>query len=135
MIKFAQFGAGFSNMELIPIALAPVVGHAFSPFLRLRGGKALAVTIGVWTGLTLVEGPVVLGSLLGLLLVVQDSDAWSVFLGMLAFGAYWFVRQAGVYVMLIWAGNWLILTWKHHQEFLRRPRPRPWIANMLGGVT
>lgn len=32
------------------ILLAPVLGHAFSPFLKGRGGKAIAVTFGVLLG-------------------------------------------------------------------------------------
>ncbi|MEC0229423.1 glycerol-3-phosphate acyltransferase [Paenibacillus alba] len=46
---------GSSRIEgyaMIPVALAPIVGHAFSPFLRGRGGKAIAVTFGVWSALS-----------------------------------------------------------------------------------
>jgi glycerol-3-phosphate acyltransferase PlsY len=32
-------------------ALAPILGHAFSPFLMFRGGKAITVSFGVWTPL------------------------------------------------------------------------------------
>ena len=31
---------GFSNLALIPIGLCAILGHAFSPFLKWRGGKA-----------------------------------------------------------------------------------------------
>lgn len=41
-----------TGFELIPIALAPILGHAFSPFLKFSGGKSLAVTFGVWSALT-----------------------------------------------------------------------------------
>jgi glycerol-3-phosphate acyltransferase PlsY len=130
-VGLAKFGAGLSGGQLVPIALAPVLGHAFSPFLRFRGGKALAVTFGVWTGLTLAEGPIVLGILLGLLLALQDNDGWAVVLGMLAFGGYWYLRQADTFLMIIWAGNWLILTWKNRLDPRHQPHPRPWIANLL----
>nr|WP_322785336.1 glycerol-3-phosphate acyltransferase [Carboxydothermus ferrireducens] len=33
------------------MAVAPVLGHAFSPFLRFKGGKAMAVTFGVWSAI------------------------------------------------------------------------------------
>lgn len=33
------------------VAAAPVLGHAFSPMLRGKGGKAIAVTFGVFIGL------------------------------------------------------------------------------------
>jgi glycerol-3-phosphate acyltransferase PlsY len=43
------------------VAEAPVLGHAFSPFLRFSGSKALAVTVGIWDRLTLFFGPLLLG--------------------------------------------------------------------------
>ncbi|MDP4089353.1 MAG: glycerol-3-phosphate acyltransferase [Bacillota bacterium] len=36
-----------SGFNLIPVTAAPVIGHAFSPFLRFKGGKAVASTYGV----------------------------------------------------------------------------------------
>lgn len=32
--------------RLIPVAVAPVLGHAFSPFMRFKGGKAVASAYG-----------------------------------------------------------------------------------------
>lgn len=49
---------------LAPVVVAPVLGHAFPPWLSFRGGKALAVTFGVWSGVTLWEAPCLLGGLL-----------------------------------------------------------------------
>lgn len=43
------------------IALMPTLGHAFSIFLRFRGGRALVTLFGVWSGLTLYEVPLVMG--------------------------------------------------------------------------
>lgn len=39
--------AGVRGMELVPVAAAPVFGHAFSPFLKFHGGKAVAAFYGV----------------------------------------------------------------------------------------
>ena len=60
-VHMAAVYVGLGSWSLIPAALAPVVGHAFSPFLRFRGGKAVAATFGIWAGLTLWEVPIVLG--------------------------------------------------------------------------
>jgi glycerol-3-phosphate acyltransferase PlsY len=54
------FLLGIHGWGIVPIALAPLLGHAYSPWLRFRGGKAVATTFGVWTGLTLGAGPVIL---------------------------------------------------------------------------
>ena len=49
---------------LVFVSLAPVFGHAFSPFLKGKGGKAIATTFGVWSGLTLWQAPVIMGTIL-----------------------------------------------------------------------
>ena len=59
-VSLAHLAFGISGWSLVPIALAPVLGHAFSPFMRFRGGKAIAATFGIWTGVLLAEGPMVL---------------------------------------------------------------------------
>ncbi len=43
------------------IALAPMFGHAFSVFLRFRGGRGLTSLFAVWTGLTLYQVPIIMG--------------------------------------------------------------------------
>ncbi len=40
-------GQGLGHVELAMVALAAVLGHDFSVFLRLRGGKGVATTLGV----------------------------------------------------------------------------------------
>jgi glycerol-3-phosphate acyltransferase PlsY len=77
-VALARFQSGVDGWALLPVALAPILGHAFSPFLRLQGGKALAVTFGVWTGLRPGEGPLALGALLALFLFLVDNRACAV---------------------------------------------------------
>ena len=43
--------AGVRGIELVPVAAAPVFGHAFSPFLKFRGGKAVAAFYGAMQAL------------------------------------------------------------------------------------
>lgn len=114
------FLVGVDGWALVPVALAPVVGHAFSPFLRGRGGKAIAVTFGIWCGLTLYEAPSVLGVCMILSYLTQTVDAWGAILAMLGLGAYLLVRQAGAALLVIWSGNLAILIWKHRRA-LREP--------------
>jgi len=132
-VGIANFTIGVSGSGLVPVALAPVLGHAFSPFLGFRGGKAVSATFGMWTGLTLWEGPTVLGICLALFFLLQRIDAWAVILGMLAFLTYFLVRQPDGVTLAIWAGNMLILTWKHRRDLRHVPWPRPWIMNLLRG--
>lgn len=130
-VSLAHFNFGVSGWGLMLVALAPVLGHAFSPFLRLRGGKAVAVTFGIWTGLMLGEGLTLLGIFLGLFFFMQTADAWSLILGMLCFLVYLLLRQADSTTLVIWGGNMLILTWKHLRDLRQPIRPRPWVSNLL----
>ena len=51
----------FPDWQVFWVALAPMIGHAFSVFLRLRGGRGLTTMFGVWSGLTLYIAPLVMG--------------------------------------------------------------------------
>jgi len=128
----AWYWGGLSGWSLVPVALAPVLGHAYSPFLRFRGGKALAVTMGVWGGLTLGEGPLVLGMLLLLWYAVITIDGWAVLLTGLSFGAYLLLTDAEAYLLAIWAGNILIVAWKHRTDLAFVPQLRPWLKKIGG---
>jgi len=130
-VGLAHFVAGMTGWPLVIVALAPVMGHAYSPFLGYRGGKAVAVTFGVWAGLTLWAGPTVLGLSLGLWFAILVGDAWVVTLSMAGLLAYLLLSHAELPVMAIWLGNALILIWKHRAGLTHGPGLRPW----LRGVT
>lgn len=130
-VALAHFAAGVQDWALVPVALAPVLGHAYTPFLRGRGGKALAVTFGVWTGISLWSGPVVLGLAFGFWLFTVRHDGWTVMLGMATLLVALLAAGAGLPWLTIWAGNTALLAWKHRQE-LRRPPDwrRGWIGRL-----
>ena len=129
-VGLAHYVAGLSGWMLVPVALAPVLGHAFSPFLRFRGGKALAVTFGVWTGLILGTGPLILGLFFTLFYLVQSNDGWAALLGMVAFLGFLLVQGVGLPLLVAWAGNSLVLAWKHRRELRQPIRPRPWVGRL-----
>ena len=130
-VSLAKSEFGFAGWGLVLVALSPVLGHAFSPFLNFRGGKAVAATFGIWTGLTVWEGPTVLGVLLGVSFSIQKVDGWSVMLAMFGLLAYLLVRQAAPFIFIIWSGNVLILAWKHRHDLRQRMELKPAIANLL----
>jgi glycerol-3-phosphate acyltransferase PlsY len=130
-VGLAHYVAGLTGWMLVPVALAPVVGHAFSPFLRFRGGKALAVTFGVWTGLILGTGPLILGFFFALFYLVQSNDGWAALLGMMGFLGFLLVQGAGLPLLFAWGGNTLVLAWKHRRELRQPIRPRPWVERLV----
>ena len=131
-VGLAHFVFGVSGWALVPVALAPVLGHAFSPFLRFHGGKAVATTFGIWTGLTLGEIPTLLGLSLVSFLAVQTADAWSVLLGMVVALIHLLSRRAPPFILALWAGNVLVLVWKHRHSLREPVRPRAWILKLVG---
>lgn len=58
----AKWGLQLAGEQLLWIGLMPTVGHAFSVFLRFRGGRAIVTLFGVWSGLTLYAMPLVMGA-------------------------------------------------------------------------
>ncbi len=73
-VLVAAWGMDFPDGELFWIALMPTVGHAFSVFLRFRGGRALVTMFGVWAGLTLYEAPLVMGAAAVVTLFLLRND-------------------------------------------------------------
>lgn len=57
----ARWLVGVPEPQLFWLALMPALGHAFSVFLRFRGGRGIVVMFGVWAGLTLYHIPLVMG--------------------------------------------------------------------------
>jgi glycerol-3-phosphate acyltransferase PlsY len=121
---------GAADWELVPIGLAPILGHAFSPLLHFRGGKALAATGGAW--LALIGLPVfpIYAALALPFTLLQSEDAWSANAGMLALLVYaawadepWMIAFAVL--------NTMIVVWTHRRDLVRRPQLRPWAANWL----
>lgn len=132
-VSVAHFYLGMRGPALAAVALCPVLGHAFSPFLQFRGGKAVAVTFGIWTGLTLGEVPIILGLLLGVFFYTLAADSWSVMLGMAGVLAHLLLRGHAPVLLAVWAGNMVILAWKHRADLRRPLRFRPWLQRLAGG--
>lgn len=121
----ARMVFGFNGLALAAVALAPILGHAFSPWLGFRGGKAIAVTFGVWTGLTLATGPLVLGLSMTVLVLLLSAEAWAVVLSLATLIAYLFLAGADTALLLAAGGNLALLAWTHRQGLRQAPRLRP----------
>jgi len=122
-VSLANYTLGLEGVALAAAAVAPIAGHAFSPFLRFRGGKALAVTFGIWSGLTLWLIPTVLGLFFGISLALLKSDAWAVMTGMIGLLVVLLLADNPLWLG-VWAGMALIVGWKHRAELAKMPELR-----------
>lgn len=84
---------GLSEVVVIVVAMSAILGHAFSPLLRFRGGKAVAVTFGVLLALPQHEMLIVFTSLVFLGFLLIKPDSWVVMLGPIGTLAYLLVTK------------------------------------------
>lgn len=112
------FLTGGATVWQIPmIAVAPVLGHAFSPFLRFSGGKAITTSFGIWTGLTLWQGPVAmgLGAIISLVLFKKASDFLKASIVFLALATLLLIIKASAGLWSAFAANTAIVAVKQLQ--------------------
>jgi glycerol-3-phosphate acyltransferase PlsY len=126
-VGVARLTLGLSGWALVPIAFAPVVGHAFSPFLKFRGGKAIAATFGSWAGLTGYVGPLALALSMGVFYALQTVNSWTVLGGMLLFGLILFVAGAPLALLAVWLLNLALLAYTQRGELRMTSSPRSWL--------
>jgi acyl phosphate:glycerol-3-phosphate acyltransferase len=117
---------------LAAVALAPVLGHASGPFLGWRGGKAVAVTFGVWAGLTAWLGPSVIGLCLLLTSKAFGPNGWAVLSAMTIWGICILLAPSWLFpsmeqgergwLLATLIGNMLIVGWKHREDLTIPPR-------------
>lgn len=106
------------GLSLVVLSIAPIAGHAFSPFLRGRGGKAVAVTFGVWSALTLWRVPLILGGILTFTstALILKEDGWRVIMGMI--GVLLYLRGAmwPLEYQWIWLLNLFIIIYRYRDD-------------------
>jgi glycerol-3-phosphate acyltransferase PlsY len=105
---------------LVLAAVAPIFGHAFSPFLKFKGGKAIATSGGVWIGLTLGTVGIVGIIMLIYWVMALTSSGWAVMLTMLSALLYLLLTGAPTTLLAVWLINTALLAYKHRVE-LRKP--------------
>ncbi|OMD41858.1 glycerol-3-phosphate acyltransferase [Paenibacillus odorifer] len=112
---------------IIPLAVAPIAGHAFSPILKGKGGKAIAVTFGVWSALTGFKASLALAVILAVLKVIGSwynrrvktpvTDGLQVVSGMLLLSVYLYISKCSAPILWVWLGSFVILVYTHRFEW------------------
>ncbi|GIV65637.1 MAG: glycerol-3-phosphate acyltransferase [Chloroflexota bacterium] len=113
------------------IALAPVLGHAYSPFLAGKGGKAIASMFGVWTGLTLFEAPLILGAAMGLFYLIFENSGWVVLFSEGVLGVFLWLYHPDPLLGAVWILLFLLSAWKHRADLARPQLVRASVHKIL----
>ena len=122
----------FVALLFIAVSLAPVLGHAFSPFLRFKGGKALGPTGGTWVGLVGLWAFPMYATFALPATLIQTEDGWSACAGMLALLGY-AILSGKAWMVTLAALNAAIIFWTHRHELAHRPQLRGCLVRLLQG--
>jgi acyl phosphate:glycerol-3-phosphate acyltransferase len=123
-IALARFVFRLDGWPLVPIAIAPVLGHIASPWLHFQGGKGIAATFGVWTGLTMWLAPTTLGILMGAIALFQRTPGWTVLLASLGTLGVLICLRVETFLVVAFALNLVLLVWSHRRELASAPQWR-----------
>jgi len=114
------------------VAISPIIGHAWTPFLKFHGGKALATTMGTWIA---VSSGLALPLLCAFLIpfhLTQKNHAITVtmaFVGMVVF--FLIVPEllmiSTISLLVAITTNFSIIVYKHRSEYLDGFLLRNWV--------
>lgn len=112
---------------IIPVAIAPILGHAFSPFLRFKGGKSIATTFGSWSATTRFRVSIFYAATLALLFLIAkklkhgnstttEEDAFMVVLGFVLVGPYLYIQNFPMELLILWFLNLTVMIYKNKEK-------------------
>lgn len=123
-VALAEKILGISGWALVPVAVLPVVGHVFSPFLGFKGGKGLSAALGVWIALTSWRVPLVVLVAIVVVTLLITPDVWGVLAAFFALGI----------TIALWVPEWplgatallqaAVVVPRYRAQFAERPRLR-----------
>ncbi|MDC0035000.1 glycerol-3-phosphate acyltransferase [Chloroflexi bacterium] len=108
------------------VAISPILGHAYSPFLSFKGGKALAPSWGSWIALTSgIAFPVAL-IVLGLVHLMQKNHAITVTACLVCFiTLFGIIDTASLFIFGFL--NLTLVIFKHRYEYRHGIVLRSWV--------
>jgi len=120
ILAYSLFGC--PTPTVLAVGLSAILGHAFSPLLGLKGGKAIGVTIGVFIALPQHYMLVAFLSFMILGFLFIEIDAWMVMLGVVGSLAYVVATTGNSWESLFMLCVLAILATKHFEELKTIPR-------------
>lgn len=110
-----------SGLAVMVVALSAILGHAFSPFLGWRGGKAIAVTFGVLLALPQHEMLIIFIVFMVLGSLFIEVDAWTAIFGATGTLAYLAIDRGSSWESLFMLCVLAIFAVKHFEALHTTP--------------
>lgn len=116
---------GWNDWRLILIATVAVLGHVFPIYMRFKGGKAVAITIGVWVGILAFEGILLLPTILTYWYREVEESEWAVLLMMFSLLIYLLLTRSNqTSLFMLWLIHFCLIAFRHWQGIQRPPTLR-----------
>lgn len=131
-IFFLKSSLSFDSLGALPVLIAPILGHAFTPFFLFKGGKAVATTYGVWMATTNFGALPYMGTFMLLLVLLQKRDSWTVVLGFAMFGIYPLFIKSNPVLIALYFTNFAVLVYRHYTDMKGGMVPRDWLLKLAG---
>jgi acyl phosphate:glycerol-3-phosphate acyltransferase len=132
-VWLAQVISHVGGWELAMVALAPLAGNVFSPFLRFHGGTGVAALYGTWLALLGWVGPVAIGVGVGLAFIFIRETPWCVILGMFMFLVFLVLLQYPLPMGVAGIGHIALMGYNRRRHFTHRPKMQAWTAMLSNG--
>ncbi len=133
-VPFVFLSHSAYNLAGIPVAvigISAILGHAFSPFLKFKGGKALAVTGGVILALPLYNVFIAFALLLFLGFLFIAIDSWIIIFGAGGTLIYVITSTGYSWETFFMASVLVILAIKHFDDLRTFPTFRIKVMNLI----
>lgn len=124
-----------SGWAMIPVVLAPILGHATQPFLRSRGGKALGTAGGAWAGVIGLWVFWNFTALALLALVFIKDHAWASIIGSFSLILWAVFVDGSAWMIVLSILTVMLLLWTHRREITKAPRLRLWLSKRFRKVS
>jgi len=121
-VVLAHLLFGFSDLTVMVVGLSAILGHAFSPLLRLRGGKSIGVTFGVLIALPQSDMLITFAAFMFLGFLFIEIDAWIVMFGAVSSVAYLAITKGSSWELLFMLCVLAVFAVKHFDDLHSVPR-------------
>lgn len=124
LVFIAHFYFGLPELMVIAIGLSAILGHAFSPLLRFKGGKALAVTAGVLLALPQHQLFLLFIIFIVAAFLFIEQDAWTAMASPAGTFAYLIITRGDSWELLFTLGVLIVFFTKQYEGLKTLPRFR-----------